>query len=140
MTAPARLIAVESVSKRYVTSSGPVEALHDVSLTVGEGEFCTLIGPSGCGKSTLLGMLGGLVQPDSGRVLVDARPVTAQDLRGQIWILGPHPHPHELRAGDLIDRHVLVEERRSRRASRIGGPQFVDHALGQRAILHERPK
>ena len=79
MTAPARLIAVESVSKRYVTSSGPVEALHDVSLTVSEGEFCTLIGPSGCGKSTLLGMLGGLVYPESGRILVDARPVTGPD-------------------------------------------------------------
>jgi NitT/TauT family transport system ATP-binding protein len=81
VTAPDRLIAVESVAKRYLTSSGPVEALHDVSLTVGEGEFCTLIGPSGCGKSTLLGMLGGLVHPDSGRVLVDARPVTGPDPR-----------------------------------------------------------
>src|SRR2546428_175440 len=81
VTAPDRLIAVERVTKRYATSSGPVEALHDVSLTVGEGEFCTLIGPSGCGKSTLLGMLGGLVHPDSGRVLVDARPVTGPDPR-----------------------------------------------------------
>ena len=55
------LIAIEGVTKRYLTTSGPVEALRDVSLAVGEGEFCTLIGPSGCGKSTLLGMLGGLV-------------------------------------------------------------------------------
>lgn len=44
------LIAIEGVTKRYLTSSGPVEALHDVSLSVGEGDFCTLIGPSGCGK------------------------------------------------------------------------------------------
>ena len=56
MTSSPRLIAIEGVTKRFVTSSGPVEALHDVSLAVGEGEFCTLIGPSGCGKSTLLGM------------------------------------------------------------------------------------
>jgi NitT/TauT family transport system ATP-binding protein len=75
------LIAVESVSKRYVTGSGPIEALHDVSLTVGAGEFCTLIGPSGCGKSTLLGMLAGLVGPDAGRVLVDGRPVAGPDPR-----------------------------------------------------------
>ena len=75
------LIAVEHVGKRYQTSSGPVEALHDVSLAVGAGEFCTVIGPSGCGKSTLLGMLGGLVAADSGRVLVDGRPVTAPDPR-----------------------------------------------------------
>jgi len=75
------LIAVEHVGKQYQTSSGPVEALHDVSLAVGAGEFCTVIGPSGCGKSTLLGMLGGLVAADSGRVLVDGRPVTAPDPR-----------------------------------------------------------
>ena len=75
------LIVVEGVTKRYLTSSGPVEALHDVSLTVEEGAFCTLIGPSGCGKSTLLGMLGGLVAPDQGRLLVDGRPVTGPDPR-----------------------------------------------------------
>ncbi|MEK7387540.1 MAG: ABC transporter ATP-binding protein [candidate division NC10 bacterium] len=81
MTASPQLIAIENVTKRYTTSSGPVEALHEVSLAVGEGEFCTLIGPSGCGKSTLLGMLGGLVTPDSGRVLVEGRPVTGPDPR-----------------------------------------------------------
>jgi NitT/TauT family transport system ATP-binding protein len=75
------LIVVEDVDKRYATSSGPVDALRDVSLSVGAGEFCTLIGPSGCGKSTLLGMLGGLVEPDAGRVVVDGRPVTGPDPR-----------------------------------------------------------
>ena len=73
------LIVVEQIGKRYRTSSGPVEALRDVSLGVGAGEFCTLIGPSGCGKSTLLGMIGGLVAPDAGRVLVDGRPVSGPD-------------------------------------------------------------
>ena len=75
------LIVVERVGKRYQTSSGPIEALHDVSLAVGAGEFCTVIGPSGCGKSTLLGMLGGLVTADGGRVLVDGRPVNVPDPR-----------------------------------------------------------
>ena len=75
------LIVVDGVDKRYATSSGPVDALRRVSLTVGAGEFCTLIGPSGCGKSTLLGMLGGLVRPDAGRVLVDGRPVDGPDPR-----------------------------------------------------------
>jgi NitT/TauT family transport system ATP-binding protein len=75
------LIVVERVGKRYQTSSGPIEALHDVSLAVGAGEFCTVIGPSGCGKSTLLGMLGGLVTADGGRVLVDGRPVSGPDPR-----------------------------------------------------------
>jgi NitT/TauT family transport system ATP-binding protein len=75
------LIAVDRVGKRYQSNSGPIEALRDVSFAVGAGEFCTLIGPSGCGKSTLLGMLAGLVAADSGRVLVDGRPVTAPDPR-----------------------------------------------------------
>jgi len=74
-------ILVEGVAKRYATASGPVEALRDVSLTVDPGEFCTLIGPSGCGKSTLLGMVGGLVPPDGGRVLVAGRPVSGPDPR-----------------------------------------------------------
>jgi NitT/TauT family transport system ATP-binding protein len=81
VSARPELIVVEGVTKRYLTSSGPVEALHDVSLSVEEGAFCTLIGPSGCGKSTLLGMLGGLVAPDRGRLLVDGRPVTGPDPR-----------------------------------------------------------
>jgi NitT/TauT family transport system ATP-binding protein len=75
------LIVVDRVDKRYATSSGPVDALRGVSLGVGAGEFCTVIGPSGCGKSTLLGMLGGLVQPDAGRIVVDGRPVEGPDPR-----------------------------------------------------------
>ena len=75
------LIVVDGVDKRYATSSGPVDALRRVSLAVGEGEFCTLIGPSGCGKSTLLGMLGGLVTPDAGRVLIAGHPVNGPDPR-----------------------------------------------------------
>ncbi|HXG01872.1 MAG TPA: ABC transporter ATP-binding protein [Candidatus Binatia bacterium] len=75
------LIRIEGVAKRYPTASGSVEALAEVSLTVRRGEFCTLIGPSGCGKSTLLAMVGGLVAPDAGRVLIDGRPVTGPDPR-----------------------------------------------------------
>ena len=75
------MIAVEGVTRRFITSSAAVEALDGVSLSVGEGEFCTIIGPSGCGKSTLLGMLGGLVMPDTGRILIGGKPVTGPDPR-----------------------------------------------------------
>ena len=73
------LIRIEGVSKRYETTSGAVDAVRDVSLAVRRGEFCTIIGPSGCGKSTLLAMVGGLVQPDAGRVLIETQPVSGPD-------------------------------------------------------------
>jgi len=69
-------IVVESVSKRYETPSGPVPAVDTVSLTVRPREFVSLLGPSGCGKSTLLAMIGGLVRPDSGRILIEGTPIS----------------------------------------------------------------
>jgi len=64
-------IKLDRVGMVYKTTSGPVEALQDVSLTVAEGEFISLVGPSGCGKSTLLRVIAGLRTNTSGTVLVD---------------------------------------------------------------------
>ena len=50
---------------------GDVEALQDVSLTIQDGEFVTLIGPSGCGKTTMLRIAAGLEEPSGGSVLVN---------------------------------------------------------------------
>jgi NitT/TauT family transport system ATP-binding protein len=59
----------------YETGSGPVEALREITLTVREGEFVSLVGPSGCGKSTLLRVIAGLRPMTSGSVVVDGAPV-----------------------------------------------------------------
>lgn len=62
-------IDVEGVSKVFGSSGAEqVEALHDVSLSVEQGEFVVLLGPSGCGKTTLLRILGQLEQPTVGTV------------------------------------------------------------------------
>ena len=61
----------------YAASSGPVEALRDISLTVDRGELLALVGPSGCGKSTLLRIVAGLRPATTGRVEVAGHPVTA---------------------------------------------------------------
>jgi ABC-type Fe3+/spermidine/putrescine transport system ATPase subunit len=67
-----------AVSLREVSKSfGEVAAVRDVSLDVAPGEFITLLGPSGCGKTTLLRLVAGLESPDSGRVLLGGRDVTA---------------------------------------------------------------
>ena len=60
----------------YAADSGPVEALRDISLDIGDGEFVALVGPSGCGKSTLMRIIAGLRPVTAGRVSVDGVPVT----------------------------------------------------------------
>jgi len=60
-------IAAENIAKAF----GGVQALSDVSLSIAPGEVHGLVGANGAGKSTLIKVLAGLVQPDSGRVLVD---------------------------------------------------------------------
>jgi NitT/TauT family transport system ATP-binding protein len=62
------LVRVDHVTQTYATSSRPFTAIHDVSLSLAEGEFVCLLGPSGCGKSTLLRMITGLQRPTEGRV------------------------------------------------------------------------
>jgi len=74
--ARAAAISVREATKVYVTSRGRTVSLDRVSLDIVQGEFITLVGPSGCGKSTMLNLIGGLLLPSSGEVLVDGRPVT----------------------------------------------------------------
>ncbi|MGB8433065.1 MAG: ABC transporter ATP-binding protein [Burkholderiales bacterium] len=69
------MLAVESVTKRFVTPEGTVSALESVALDVPKGHFVALIGPSGCGKSTLFNIIGGLVDGYEGRVLIDGHPI-----------------------------------------------------------------
>jgi NitT/TauT family transport system ATP-binding protein len=71
-------IIIEGVNHVYRPPSGrPVLALEDVSLNVGSREFLALLGPSGCGKSTLLYLLGGFLPIETGKILIEGKPVGA---------------------------------------------------------------
>jgi NitT/TauT family transport system ATP-binding protein len=70
------MISLVGVSRTFKTRRGRVEALEDVDLKIGEGEFVAVIGRSGCGKSTLLRLIAGLLPTTAGQVLVDDAVVT----------------------------------------------------------------
>ena len=72
-----QLIGLDRVGMTYEAASGPVEALAGISLSVGAGEFVSLVGPSGCGKSTLLRIVAGLRPATTGTVTVAGRAVRA---------------------------------------------------------------
>ncbi|HEX8634658.1 MAG TPA: ABC transporter ATP-binding protein [Pyrinomonadaceae bacterium] len=71
------ILQAENVEKVYRVGSMDVAALRGVSLDLEEGEFLAIMGPSGCGKSTLLHLLGGLLTPSSGRIVIDGEDLTA---------------------------------------------------------------
>jgi nitrate ABC transporter ATP-binding subunit len=70
-------LVISNVWKSFASKKGTQQVLRDVSVTVEQGEFVSLIGHSGCGKSTLLNAIGGLVTPDGGSITLDGEPVTA---------------------------------------------------------------
>ena len=73
------ILKAENICKSYRTSTGPLEVLRDVSLSLKEGELVSVAGPSGCGKSTLLNILGTLDQPNKGTLEIAGKDVALLD-------------------------------------------------------------
>ncbi|WP_293224923.1 ABC transporter ATP-binding protein, partial [Ottowia sp.] len=159
MTAP--LLDIQNFSVCY----GPVEALHQVALTVGEGEIVTVIGPNGAGKSTLLNAVMGLLPSTGGVQLAGnkiARPsVEAMVARG----VGLVPEKRELfgemsvednlllggfarwrrgqrdqaeRMGEVFALFPRLQERRAQLAATLSGGERQMLAIGR--ALMARPK
>ena len=134
MTNPAP-ISITSLNKAY----GAFQALSDVSLDVGAGEFLTLLGPSGSGKSTLLMVVAGFVVPDSGTIriadedVID-RPANQRNIGMvfQSYALFPHMNVFDNVAFPLRLRKVSGVEIAARVAATLEQVQLGD--LGQRRI------
>jgi NitT/TauT family transport system ATP-binding protein len=85
------VVEIAGVSKRFGSGSGGVLALDGIDLTIGQGEFVSLIGPSGCGKSTLLRLIGDLTAPTAGDVCVNGKPARQARLDRDYGMVFPAP-------------------------------------------------
>ncbi|MEV0443667.1 thiol reductant ABC exporter subunit CydD [Streptomyces spectabilis] len=138
---PAGPLHVENLSVRYPGRA--VDAVSEVSFTVGRGETVALVGPSGSGKSTLLTALLGFVEPTGGRVRIgaaDLADVSLERWREQVAWVPQRPH---LFAGSIADNVRLArpdaDDTAVREALRAAGAlEFVDALpLGAEAVLGE---
>lgn len=132
--AGAPLVQVDDVTRTF----GAVDALGPFSLTIGAGEFVSIVGPSGCGKSTLLEIVGGLQNPTSGRVRVGGTDLTAprdetaivfQDSATLPWrtVLDNVAFALEARKVPRAERHRIARER----LATVGLTEFAGHHPAQ---------
>jgi NitT/TauT family transport system ATP-binding protein len=75
MSAERVRIAFDKVSVRFPTASGTMHVVDNVSYSIRDREFVSVIGPSGCGKTTMMNMVAGFMRPSSGTVMLDGRPI-----------------------------------------------------------------
>ena len=69
-------LIIDHVSKSFARGARVTEVLSDIRLTIGKGEFVSIIGHSGCGKSTLLNLIAGLTEVTRGGIILDGREIT----------------------------------------------------------------
>ena len=84
-------VALTGVGMTFRLPDREFRALDDVTLTVREGEFLSLIGPSGCGKSTLLRLVAGLIQPSEGSISVSGDPPDRARARRELGFVFQEP-------------------------------------------------
>lgn len=95
-------LEINQLSKRFDDTG----VLENVSLTIKDGEFVSLLGPSGSGKSTLFHLIGGLFAPDSGSITLDGEDITGK--RGKISYMPQSPSLFPWRS--VIDNVLLAQE------------------------------
>ncbi len=76
-----KLLELKNIKYFYQTKESEVEALSDVSFSLEERSFASLVGPSGCGKTTILSLIAGLLVPSSGEILLDGQKIEKHDAR-----------------------------------------------------------
>ncbi|MBL8708782.1 MAG: ABC transporter ATP-binding protein [Rhodospirillaceae bacterium] len=161
MSTAAAAVEAKNVSKIFGAGVGEVRALDNVSVTIRQNEFFTLLGPSGCGKTTLLRLIAGFEMPTEGSILLEGeevahlppfkRPVNtvfqnyalfphmsvAENIGFGLEMLGK-PKTEVQQTVDAMLRLVRMEELKHRKTSQISGGQQQRVALAR--ALAPRPK
>jgi spermidine/putrescine transport system ATP-binding protein len=112
------LLEVQNVTRRF----GDFVAVDDISLSVGAGEFFTLLGPSGCGKTTLLRMIAGFDLPDGGSIFLNGENLVEQppELRPVRTVFQSYAlFPHMTVAGNIAFPLEMARTRRADIAPRV---------------------
>jgi multiple sugar transport system ATP-binding protein len=148
-------LILEGVGKRFAAT----QAVVDLQLRVGDGEFLVLLGPTGAGKTTTLRLVAGLEKPDAGRVLLGGRDVTSEPPAArdttfvfQQFSLYPHLSVYDNLAFPLrsparrvpeteireriqeVARVLHIEDKLGNRATQLSGGQMQRVALGRALV------
>ena len=97
------ILELDHINYSYHTLGGETKALSNISFSLAPGEFTAVVGPSGCGKSTLLSLIAGLMQPESGHMSLNGKPLTENS--SKIGYMLQHDHLFEWRT---VRRNVLL--------------------------------
>ena len=155
------MLEIRSLSKSFGFGASAVEALRSIDITIGEGEFFTLLGPSGCGKTTLLRLIAGFEQPSGGQLVLDGtdialtppnrRPINtvfqsyalfphmtvAQNVGFGLAAQGVPASQIESRVGEVLEM-VQMAHLRDRKSGQLSGGQQQRVALAR--ALAPRPR
>lgn len=74
-----KLLELKNVSLTYQTLTDEITAIHGLTFDADDGEFISIIGPSGCGKTTVLSIIAGLLEPSSGSISIEGKPISKKN-------------------------------------------------------------
>ncbi len=77
MVSNVSFLSLDRINHYYFSKHSFVQALEDISFSVEEGEFISILGPSGCGKSTLLSLIANILQPTEGVIRLNGQPISS---------------------------------------------------------------
>lgn len=125
------VIRAQEIGLTFQTADGPVHALKDVDLTIGQGDFVSFIGPSGCGKTTLLRAIAALETPTEGRLSVNGmEPDAARKARAYGYVFqAPGLYPWRTISGNIsLPLEIMGFSRADRRQRTARVLELVDLA------------